>query len=43
MTQERIVTRWSGWGALVVELLVLPGLAVWAFISSLSSDGVESG
>ncbi len=43
MTQERIVTRWSGWGMLVVESLVLPGLAVWLFLVSLSAEGVESG
>ncbi len=43
MTQERIVTRWSGWAMLVVEALVLPGLAAFVFLVSLSAQGVESG
>ncbi len=42
MTQERIVTRWSGWAMLVVELLVLPGLMVWVLLSSFSGETLES-
>ncbi len=42
MTQERIVTRLSGWVMLPVELLVLPGLMAWVLWSSFSGGTLES-
>ncbi len=42
MTQERIVTRLSGWVMLPVELVVLPGLMAWVLWSSVPGGTLES-